>query len=240
MGAEALARWQHPELGLLLPQQFIPLAEQTELIHPLTHWAIEEVARQVRAWNDIGAAVPVAVNVSTRSLQEPMLVDFIVEVMASWKMPPGQLKLEVTESALMVNPPRAIELLGHLRSLGVRIAIDDFGTGYSSLSYVKRLPVHEIKIDKSFVMNLATDKHDLAIVRSTIELGHNLGLEVVAEGVEDQETSDRLAELGCDSIQGYLVSRPLPAAALLEQFLGGAPATPGLVLAAARTAYRGD
>ena len=158
-----------------------------------------------------------AVNLSMRNLRDPSLAAFVADVIASWELEPGQLKLEVTESALMANPTRATELLSALRSIGVRIAVDDFGTGYSSLSYLKHLPVDELKIDKSFITTLGSDARDLAIVRSTIELGHNLGLEVVAEGVEDQATWDRLVELGCDVIQGYHLSRPLPANELLDQ-----------------------
>jgi diguanylate cyclase len=220
-GVEALARWQHAEFGLVPPQHFIPLAEQTGLIAPLTRWAIAAAADQARVWANSGAAASVAVNLSMRNLRDPDLVDFVAGVMASSQIPPGQLKLEVTESAFMANPARAIDVLSQLRSIGVRIAVDDFGTGYSSLSYLKRLPVNEIKIDKSFVTTLATDPNDVAIVRSTIELGHNLGLDVVAEGVEDRETWDLLADLNCDAIQGYVVSRPLPAGEALEEILFG-------------------
>jgi EAL domain-containing protein (putative c-di-GMP-specific phosphodiesterase class I) len=208
---EALVRWQHPERGLLYPDEFIPLAQHTGLIRPLTLKVLQLALTQCRSWRDEGLELSVAVNLAMRNLLDAQLPDEVVRMLASLKLPADVLELEITESTIMADPMRALAVLERLSQLGVRLAIDDFGTGYSSLGYLKRLPVDEIKIDKSFVLNMSGDENDAAIVRSTIDLGRNLGLEVVAEGVESAEVWDRLADLGCNVAQGYFLSRPKPA-----------------------------
>jgi len=208
---EALVRWQHPERGLLPPDDFIPLAEQTGLIVPLTRWVLDTTARQLRAWVDAGLDLGAAVNLSARVLHDPDLPDAIAALLATHAVPAARLRVEVTESAVMAHPAGALDVLTRLARLGVRIAIDDFGTGYSSLTYLKRLPVDEIKIDKSFVTHMTTDHDDATIVASTIGLGHSLGLRFVAEGVESRGTWQALEALGCDGAQGYYFSHALPA-----------------------------
>lgn len=219
---EALVRWCHPTLGQLPPDQFIPLAEQTGLITPLTHWVLQEALRQLQAWSRDGLDLGVAVNLSMRTLHDPTLPDTVAWLLQRYAIAPGRLTLEVTESSLMADPGQARLVLTRLAALGVSLSIDDFGTGYSSLGYLKHLPVDEIKIDKSFVLGMDSDVKDTAIVRSVSELSHNLGLRVVAEGVETAETWDALRALGCDAAQGYYVSRPLPADEL-ERWLRIAP-----------------
>ncbi len=213
LGAEALVRWQHPQRGLVPPDQFIALAEQTGLIRPLTHWVLDAALRQCAAWRRAGREVPIAVNLSMRNLLDTQLPTLVAELLARHQVPPALLKLEITESAVMADPQRVIEIIRQLRALGVEFAVDDFGTGYSSLSYLKQLAIQQVKIDRSFVKGLAHDANDRAIVRATIELGHQLGLDVVAEGVEDRETLELLRALACDGAQGYYLSRPMPAAA---------------------------
>ncbi|HWE64239.1 MAG TPA: EAL domain-containing protein [Chloroflexota bacterium] len=213
-GVEALVRWHHPVRGLLPPDQFIPLAEHTGLITPLTHWVVQEAARQCRAWLDDGLSIHVAVNLSARLLHDARLAQTIATLLAAQDVRPEWLEIEITESAMMVDPARAQAVLSHLHQMGMRLAIDDFGTGHSSLAYVMRLPVDAIKIDKSFVLTMAGGREGATIARSIIDLGHNLGLAVVAEGVENQATWNQLAALGCDLVQGYHLSRPLPAAEL--------------------------
>jgi len=217
IGVEALVRWQHPRRGIVPPDQFIPLAEQTGLIRPLSRWVLNAALRQSRAWQQDGLEVPIAINLSMRDLHDPDLPDTVAELLATWQVPTAQLMVEITENGLMADPARALSTVTGLRAMGIRIAIDDFGTGYSSLAYLKRLPLDELKIDRSFVRELAADRDDLAIVRSTISLGHDLGLKIVAEGVEDRATMDLLRSLGCDVGQGYHFSRPVTADALFEQ-----------------------
>jgi len=212
--AEALVRWQHPRHGMLGPDQFVPVAEQTGLIRPLARSVLEAAVRQCNRWRQEGLDLAVAVNLSMRNLHDAEIVDTIRQLLSRWGIPPARLVIEITESSLMADAARAMEVLSRLREMGVGISIDDFGTGYSSLAYLKRLPVDELKIDKSFVANMASDENDAAIVRSTIGLAHDLGLTVVAEGIEDPATWDLLADLGCDVGQGYYISRPMPAAAL--------------------------
>jgi diguanylate cyclase len=215
VGVEALVRWQHPRRGVVQPSEFIPLAERTGLIRDLGAWVLAEAISQQHAWRDAGLNLTVSVNLSTHNLHSS-LPDLIAELLERWNTPPRQLLIEITESTLMADPERAMEVLLRLRHMGVRLAIDDFGTGYSSLSYLKRLPVDEIKIDRSFICDMATDDDDTAIVRSTITLGHDLGLSVVAEGMEDGATWDLLADLGCDIAQGYFVARPMAPKQLLS------------------------
>ena len=209
---EALVRWQHPTRGFMPPDQFIPLAEQTGLITPLSHWVLTAAVRQCRLWQDAGRPIRIAVNLSTRLLLRRDLVETITALLQAEGVQPRWLEVEITESAMMADPSRALSMLTRLHDMGVRLAIDDFGTGYSSLSYLKRLPVDEIKIDKSFVLDMPANNDDAAIARSIIDLGHNLNLSVVAEGVEDDATWHQLLAMGCDQAQGYYLSRPLPAA----------------------------
>jgi diguanylate cyclase (GGDEF)-like protein len=212
VAVEALARWQHPERGLLVPADFIPLAEHTGLIRPLTRHVLDAALRQAREWADDGFDVRVAVNVSGRDLMDPRLCDEVRELLQAHGVPPRRLELEISENTILTDPGRARALLDRLNRLGVRIAIDDFGAGYSSLGYLKRLPIDALKIDKSFVIDMDVDQDDAVIVRSTIELGHNLGMEVVAEGVETAAAWSELSALGCDIAQGYYLGRPVPAA----------------------------
>ena len=214
--AEALVRWQHPRHGMLSPDVFVPVAEQTGLIRPLARWVLDAALRQCNRWRRQGLDLAVAVNLSMRNLHDPEVVDTIRQLLSRWGIPPAHLVVEITESSLMADAERALEVLGRLRTMGVGVSIDDFGTGYSSLAYLKRLPVDELKIDKSFVAHIASDGNDAAIVRSTIGLAHDLGLAVVAEGIEDQATWDYLAGLRCDVAQGYFISRPLPVSAFGE------------------------
>jgi diguanylate cyclase (GGDEF)-like protein len=214
VGVEALARWPHPRHGLIPPDQFVPLAEQTGLIRAMSRWVLESALRQHHDWQSVGLDVPVSVNLSMRDLHDPGLPDTVAGLLQEFQIRSGGLRVEITESSLMLDHERALETLTRLRAMGVRISIDDFGTGYSSLAYLKQLPVDELKIDRSFVRDLAVDESDLAIVRSTIDLAHNLGLSVVAEGVEDEPTLDLLRRLGCDTAQGYLFSRALSAGEL--------------------------
>ena len=208
---EALIRWIHPERGLVLPDSFIPLAQETSLIGPLTLYVIEEALRQSRAWREQGLELQVAVNLSTRNLLDRSFPDQVAQLLKRWEVDADALELEVTESSMLANPTRAKAVLDELSALGIRLSIDDFGTGYSSLSYLRQLPVDEIKIDRSFVMGMAAEAGDAVIVRSTVDLGRNLGLEVVAEGVETIEHWECLRELGCTIAQGYFLSRPVPA-----------------------------
>jgi EAL domain-containing protein (putative c-di-GMP-specific phosphodiesterase class I) len=209
-GVEALVRWQHPRIGLVPPDQFIGLAERTGLIKTLTVWVLNEALRQCHLWRQAGIELSVAVNISARNL-ETTLPQQISDLLRNYDLPSKALQIEITEGTIMRDPVHAKELLNRLSKIGIKIAIDDFGTGYSSLSYLSKLPVDQIKIDRSFVMNLTADENAGVIVRSTIDLGHQLGLEVIAEGVENEEIMSRLRALGCDCAQGYYISRPLKA-----------------------------
>jgi diguanylate cyclase (GGDEF)-like protein len=209
-GAEALARWHHPVLGAIPPDEFIPLAEHSGLVRPLTLHVLEVALRRRAAWQRSGHDLHVAVNLSPNSLLEADLTETVTRLLAQTGNPPHALTLEITESTILVDPAGSMATLERLHALGVRLSIDDFGTGYSSLGRLRQLPIHEVKIDKSFVQGIATDHRDRAVVRSAIQLGHALDLEVVAEGVEDEETYAYLADEGCDVVQGYLLSRPLP------------------------------
>jgi len=215
---EALLRWFHPEKGFIPPDLAIDIAEESGLIHPLTEWVLQQALTQVEIWNKSGLKVGVAVNLSVFNLQNPHLITMIHFLLDIKSIESEQLILEVTESAMMENPELAKSVLAGLHNMGIKIAIDDFGTGYSSLAYLKNLPVNELKIDRSFIMNIDNDRSDRAIVKSTIDLAHNLGLTVVAEGVETQEGWDVLAEMKCDLIQGYFLSKPLPASEFEQWF----------------------
>jgi diguanylate cyclase (GGDEF)-like protein len=210
-GAEALIRWQHPTLGLVPPDEFIPLVEKTVLLRPLTSWVVDSVLHQWREWANMGIRLPVSINVSPRSLVDQDLPDGIERALQTSEVPPAFLRMELTEGFLAGDSGRSTYVLDRLSDVGVGLSIDDFGTGYSSLAYLKRLPIEEIKIDRSFVMQMHVDANDFMIVRATVDLGRNLGLRVVAEGVEDLDTFDRLAEFGCDEAQGYYIAKPLSA-----------------------------
>ena len=214
--AEALVRWQHPERGMVPPGDFIPFAEQTGYIRQISRWVLGEGIRQAAQWHRQGLDIAISINVASRDLMSSDLLAYVSDMLDRHGVPASQVCLEITESGVMEDPARALDTLARLHTKGLRLSIDDFGTGYSSLAYLKKLPVKELKIDRSFVMHLVDDADDAAIVRSTIELGHNMGLEVVAEGVERQAEVDLLARLGCDEAQGYFFSRPLPAAAFEE------------------------
>jgi diguanylate cyclase (GGDEF)-like protein len=229
VGVEALVRWQHPRLGLVPPDDFIGLAEQTGLIRPLSQWVLSKALEAARSWRARGLHLPVAVNLSAWDLHDPNLVQRIGMLLSERGLAADVLRLEVTESSLMLDAERASATLSELRLMGVRSSVDDFGTGYSSLTQLKRLPVDELKIDRSFVRDMATDEEDRAIVRSTIGLAHSLGIHVVAEGVEDKETAQLLAELGCDWAQGYYFGRPLSEAEL-KPWLDRLVAAPTTVL----------
>ena len=208
---EALLRWQHPRDGLITPDEFIPLAEHAGSIHLITDWVLRNVIRQCREWSDMGLDIGVAVNISAMDLATGNLPFVVRSYLIQYGVAPSKLLLEITESAVMRDSNFALNVLNHLKACGVKLAIDDFGTCHSSLAHLKRLPVDELKIDKSFVMNMTRDDDDAVIVRSTIELGHNMGLTVVAEGVESEQALDMLRNFHCDVAQGYLISRPLPA-----------------------------
>jgi len=209
-GVEALIRWQHPRHGLMPPDEFLTIAEETGLIVGVSEWALNAALEQSGSWEG-GVDLPVAVNLSMQNLQDEDLPALIANLLERHGVRPERLKIEVTETALMADPPRSVEIFTQLRQMGVKISIDDFGSGYSSLAYLKQLPVDELKIDRSFVIGIAPTAEETAIVRSAIEIGHSLGLTVIAEGVETQAAWEILAELGCDAVQGYLITRPLPA-----------------------------
>jgi diguanylate cyclase (GGDEF)-like protein len=214
LSVEALSRWLHPRHGIVNPEVFIPLAENSGLISRLSRWGIEQAVMTLRGWHDRGHDLSMAVNVSARLLTDLDLPEFVAEVLRTHGVPASRLTVEVTESTIMADPKRALQVLGRLRAMGISLAVDDYGTGYSSLSYLRRIEVDELKIDKSFVMQMSLDDNSAIIVRSTIELGHSLGLTVTAEGVEDRATYETLQRLGCDRIQGYFHSRPLAAPAM--------------------------
>ena len=210
-GFEALIRWVHPELGFVPPGDFIPIAELTSMIHPLTAWVLEKAISQCRRWQDQGMSLSMAVNLSARNLMDDNIPKLVARLLNKYQLPAARLELEITESSIMTDPARALRNLEALHELGVHLSIDDFGTGYSSLAYLKRLPVQTLKIDNSFVRNMMEDLQDELIVNSTINLAHNLGLTVVAEGVENEELLARLNEMGCDEAQGYFIGRPMAA-----------------------------
>jgi diguanylate cyclase (GGDEF)-like protein/PAS domain S-box-containing protein len=211
IGVEALVRWQHPEYGFIPPDQFIEPAERTGLIRGLTLWILNAVQEQSRIWHQVKqVGLTVSVNLSARNLQDPEIARRIIQMIQECRVAPDTLSFEITETAIMNDPERVMEFIKTIRSLGVWFSIDDFGTGYSSLANLKKLPVDEIKIDRAFVMNLLKNSGEAAIVRSVIDMAHNFNLRVVAEGVENKETYDRLVELGCDEAQGYYMAKPMP------------------------------
>ena len=222
IGAEGLVRWDHPEHGLIAPGTFVHSVEQSGLIGPLTRLVLQTAIAGCAQWRRDGREMTVSVNLSVRNLLDRDLPRDIERLLAEYELPAAALQLEITESMIMSDPDRAMATVGRLSRLGLRLSVDDFGTGYSSLANLRRLPINELKIDRSFVSPMLTDESDLIIVRSTINLGHDLGLRIVAEGVEDAPTLERLAELGCDLAQGYHLSRPLSAPAF-EDWLAATP-----------------
>ena len=214
-GVEALVRWDHPEHGLLPPDQFIPIVELGDSIIALTNWVVNKAFSDCRKWQEQGIDIDIAVNVSTLNIQDEEFVTHLSAAILEHRIDPGKIELEITESVIMADTSRALKTINALDSMGIRISIDDFGTGYSSLAYLKKIPVNELKIDKSFVMDMEQDENDAVIVRSTIDLAHNLGLKVLAEGVETEGALNLLDVLGCDSAQGFHISRPVPESVLL-------------------------
>jgi EAL domain-containing protein (putative c-di-GMP-specific phosphodiesterase class I) len=229
-GFEALVRWEHPSRGLISPMEFIPLAEETGLIHPIGEWVLRESCRQAKEWQTdlpAGRSLGLNVNVSTLQVQEPGLVGKVAAALRDTGLAPGQLVLEITEGVLMRRVAETVVVLQALRALGVRIAIDDFGTGFSSLSYLQDLPIDMIKIDKSFVDHLGTPRDDSSMAKAIVAIGHTLQLEVVAEGVERAEQVRSLQTLGCDSVQGFHLGRPMSAQVALALARATQPARPG-------------
>lgn len=212
LGCEALLRWQHPRIGLVPPGEFIPLAEMSDLIQPLGLWVLENAIKQAKIWHEQGLSLVVSVNLSARNLLDLVFPQQIEILLQKYAVPPHLLEIEITESTLIGDPERALQIINRIHSLGVTFAIDDFGTGYSSLSYLKRLPIHTLKIDRSFISDMLTDEQDLVIVKSTLGLAHSFALAVVAEGVEDLPTLEMLKGLCCEQAQGFYISRPVPAA----------------------------
>lgn len=211
IGFEALLRWDHPELGFIPPSEFIPIAEHSNLINPLTIWVMDRCFAQCREWLDRGVDVTIAINLSARNLLDDRMVVELRRLLFQYKVPSSNIELEITESTIMADPARAESALDRINKLGVKLSVDDFGTGYSSLSYLKRLPVKSLKIDSSFVCSMLNCEHDQIIVNSIVHLAHNLGLSVVAEGVESYEIFQKLAAIGCDCAQGYYLGHPMDA-----------------------------
>jgi diguanylate cyclase len=245
LGVEALVRWQHPGRGLLPPVEFIALAEGTTLIHRLTAIVLGKALRHTRGWLDRGVRLPVAVNVSARTLLDHTFPGLVGEQLAAAGVTADLLCLEITESTIMADPDRALAILTELHQMGVRLSVDDFGTGYSSMAYLKVLPVDELKVDRSFVCDMTRDPDDTVLVQSAIDLGHNLGLSVVAEGVEDQATLAALAHAGADVVQGYHLGRPMTTERLREWIVDRVPQAPvdqveGVLLGQHRARRPGD
>ncbi len=226
VAVEALLRWEHPGQGLVGPNRFIPVAEESGLIIPIGTWVMEEACRQLRRWRQQGVVDAVEVNLSARQIDHPALVSVVEDILSATGVPPARLTLEITESALMKDAAAALEVLQALKELGCTLAIDDFGTGYSSLSYLQRFPLDILKIDKSFVDSLGGDPGGAAIVGAVVSLAHSLGLQVIAEGVETVQQLEQLHELGCDLAQGYLFSPPVPAAVLFREPIAADGAVP--------------
>ena len=224
-GAEVLVRWQHPTRGLLSPVAFIPFAEQTGFIRRITRWMLDRSIAQAAVWHRAGKSLPLAVNISADDLGDARLDLRVAGLLTRHQLPPSLLTLELTESGFIEDPTQAMSTLDSLAALGIHLSIDDFGTGYSSLSHLARMPAHEIKIDRSFVQGLESDPEYAAIVKSAIDMGHSLGLKVVAEGIENESSGRRLQALGCDIAQGYFYARPMPGDAL-EAWLEGRERAP--------------
>jgi EAL domain-containing protein (putative c-di-GMP-specific phosphodiesterase class I) len=210
-GAEALVRWEHADLGFLQPDDFIPTAEQSGTIVILTRYVLTEAVRECRRWQEAGHDLQISVNLSARDLQDEYLPYHVMQILNEHSLDAEKLTLEITESSIMQNVRHAISVLECLRDIGVKISMDDFGTGHSSLAQLRDIPLHELKIDKSFVMSMAQDEHNDSIVETTVNLAHSMHLRVVAEGVEDIETMRRITAIGCEQAQGYFLSKPIGA-----------------------------
>jgi diguanylate cyclase (GGDEF)-like protein len=208
-GAEALVRWHHPRHGFIPPDEFIPMAERTRMIKPLTHWVLKHAFQQCADWHEQGIELQVSVNLSAKDLHDPELPDVIAAVAAVTSVSPEWIILEITESSIMTDPERAMIIIERLHKMGYKLSIDDYGTGYSSLAYLKKMPLTELKIDRSFVADILKNENDAVIVHATINLAHNLGLQVTAEGVESKEIMAKLTEFECDIVQGYYINKPL-------------------------------
>ena len=230
-GVEVLLRWQHPTRGMLSPAAFIPFAEQTGFIRRITRWTLSRAIAQAASWHHAGKALPIAVNIGADDVSDSRLDARVAGLVTRNQLPPSLLTLELTESGFIEDPDRALSMLNALGALGVNLSIDDFGTGYSSLSHLARMPAHELKIDRSFVQGLETDAEYAAVVRSAIDMGHSLGMKVVAEGIETELAADRLRALGCDIAQGYLYAKPMPLDQL-ERWLEGRERVPVVALPA--------
>jgi EAL domain-containing protein (putative c-di-GMP-specific phosphodiesterase class I) len=215
-GAEALLRWRHPKLGDVLPAEFIPLVEETAFTRPLTDWVLNAAMAQIADWQRTSDVIKISINASARNLEEADFAERVGRIMQRHAVSARSIQLEFTENALFGDDPRVLEQLRALKRMGVSIAIDDFGTGYSSLSYLQQFPANVLKIDKSFIKSLATSEHDQKLVRAVIQMAHDLGYRVVAEGIETREAYDMLAAWSCDEAQGFYVAHPLPAKALTE------------------------
>ncbi|MCW8929137.1 MAG: EAL domain-containing protein [Gammaproteobacteria bacterium] len=215
-GVEALVRWDHPEHGFISPDEFIPLAEQTDVIREITIWVFECCLKQYNSWKSQGLALNISINISFKNLLDPSCHERVLRILEKNEVPPGAIELELTESTIMSDPVTTKRMMEFYTCRGIQFSIDDFGTGYSSLSYLKMLPVKVLKIDKSFILEMLNDDNDAVIVRATIDLAHNLGLKVVAEGIEDRATWDLLQILRCDVAQGYYISKAIPADELFE------------------------
>ncbi|MDX1696515.1 MAG: EAL domain-containing protein, partial [Ketobacteraceae bacterium] len=215
-GAEVLIRWIHSEHGFIPPDEFIPLAERTGVIQPLTYWICKNAFAALKRFKTKGFDLSLSINISARNLQDRLFQSTVLQLAENEQLSTSEIILELTETAVMVNPEEALEMLNALSRTGIKLSIDDFGTGYSSLSYLKRLPVKELKIDRTFVMEMAQNPDDQVIVDTTLQMAHNLGLIVVAEGIEDQETLNYLASKGCDYAQGYHIARPMPESEFVE------------------------
>ena len=232
-GVEALSRWRSPTRGFVSPDRFVTVAEEHDLIKPLTLWSLNVALKHARDWSEVWPGASVAVNLSAALLADAEITALVQQALNIWDVVPDRLTLEVTESAIMEDPERSLATLGRLREIGVGLAIDDFGTGYSSFNYLRKLPVDELKIDKSFVLGMLGDPSSAKIVKAVVDLGHTFGLKIVAEGVEDTDTVQALTELGCDCGQGYHYARALPAEDLRQWLasprsglLPSAPASP--------------
>jgi diguanylate cyclase (GGDEF)-like protein len=215
-GVEALVRWKHPDRGMISPDQFIPLAERSGLINLLSMWVLKTALRQAADWKRMGLVMPVSINLSARDLIDVRLPDEIEMALHEARVAPELLEVEITESVLTADPARARAIVTRIGELGPTTTIDDFGAGYSSLAYLKNLPVHALKIDRSFVLGMTDNEHDATIVHAVVDLAHNLGLRVVAEGAEDMEVWERLRLAGCDEVQGFVLAQPMPSAQATE------------------------
>ena len=212
---EALIRWRHPSFGLIEPEEFIPLAEMSDIIHPLSMWVLRQALHAIKTWEGRGHNIGVSINISARNLLDMRYPEYLRQLMEEYQIEADQLEIEITESAFISDPDRSLKVINRIHELGVGLTIDDFGTGYSSLSYLKRLPLNFLKIDRSFIQDLTLDDQDAVIVKSTIDLAHSFGLQVVAEGVEDEKTYLALRQHGCEYGQGYYFKYPQP----LTEFL---------------------